>query len=334
MSSDNLLQVTRQGRTPGSFVGGVVSIGNFDGVHRGHQAVIGAARAMADDLGVGAGALTFEPHPRDVFLTGLNLFRLSPREVKFTLMEAAGMDAVIVARFDKDFASWEAERFVEDLLVSKLRAVGVVVGHDFQFGKARRGNADLLRRLGREHGFRVGVVGPQGDDTTVYSSSAVRQHLREGELDAAAAVLGYRWFFRAPVVHGQKRGRDLGYPTANMVLEPSCGLRQGVYAVRAFIDGRLVGGVASFGVRPQFDNGAATFETFFFDYSGDLYGRPLDVTPLAFLRPEARFENVAALVRQMDEDAQAARAIIAALEVDDPIAAYPLAARLRAMKIA
>ncbi|MCC0015867.1 MAG: bifunctional riboflavin kinase/FAD synthetase [Rhodobiaceae bacterium] len=334
MSSADPFLVVRDGDDAAPFAGCAVAIGNFDGVHRGHQAVIGAARAMAGRLRCPAIALTFEPHPRQVFAPHAPLFRLSLPEAKLHLLRATGLGGALVVGFDRDFAANEAQTFVDEVLVARLGARAVAVGDNFHFGRARAGNPALLTQLGREKGFEVEIVGPQGDDDTVFSSSAVRAHLAAGELAAAAAILGYRWFFEAEVVHGEKRGRDLGYPTANMALDPACGLRQGVYAVRAVIDGETVGGVANFGTRPQFDDGAPLFETFFFDVSRDLYGKTLAVTPLAFLRGEAKFDSVAALIAQMDADAEAARGVIAALAASDPVADFPMARALARLRMA
>lgn len=319
MTSPTPFLVVDDGMDAAGLAGGVVAIGNFDGVHRGHQAVIERACAMASSLECPALALTFEPHPRQFFQPGKPLFRLSPPAGKLRLLRAAGLDGAVIAGFDAGFASQSAEAFVDNVLVARLGACAVVTGHNFHFGKGRAGSPQMLAEFGAAKGFDVATVGPQGSDETVFSSSAVRAHLAEGDLDAAAGILGYRWFFSAHIRHGEKRGRELGYPTANMALDPDCGLRQGVYAVRVRIDGNSAGGVASFGVRPQFDNGAPLFETHIFDFSGDLYGRELDITPLAFLRGEARFDSIDALIAQMDADAQAARVAVARLDAGDPL---------------
>ena len=314
--------------------GGVIAIGNFDGVHRGHQAVIEAGLQMAARLDVPACAMTFEPHPRQLFQPDVPLFRLSPAGTKLKLLQAAGLDGAVIAAFDRGFAGQTAETFIDDVLIGRLGVRGVAIGHNFHFGKARGGNPQMLADIGREKGFEVAIVGPQGAADTVFSSSAVREHLAAGRIGEAAAILGYRWFFEAEVRHGEKRGRDLGYPTANMALDPACGLRHGVYAVRAVIDGAQVGGVANFGIRPQFDSGAPLFETYLFDFKGDLYGKTFSVTPLAFLRDEARFESLDALIAQMDKDAAQARGIIAGLAQDDPVSSYPMAKALAAMNLA
>ncbi|MFN0262567.1 bifunctional riboflavin kinase/FAD synthetase [Tepidamorphus sp. 3E244] len=328
------LHVVRDGQYAGKLAGGAIAIGNFDGVHRGHQAVIAKACEFAKANEAACGVMTFEPHPRTVFQPDSALFRLAPEPVKLKLLQAAGVDGVVIAGFDRDFAAKTAEQFVDDLLVGLLDVSAVVVGQDFRFGKGREGDVAMLRDFGLAKKFEVIAVGPEGAGDLVFSSSAVRKQLGEGDIDAAANVLGYRWFFEAEVVHGEKRGRDLGYPTANMALEKDCGLRQGVYAVRALIDGEHVGGVASFGVRPQFDNGAPLFESYFFDFSGDLYGKTIAVTPLAFLRGEAKFDSVDDLVRQMDADADAARDIVARLKSDDPVSDFAMARALRDLKLA
>ncbi len=310
--------------------GGVVAIGKFDGVHRGHQAVIDEARTLARQIGCPAAALTFEPHPRRYFQPDEPLFMLSDPETRLALLQAAGLDAVAVMTFDADLASQSAEAFVDNLLVERFGVRAVAVGHNFRFGKARAGTTERLKELGAQKGFEVRVAGPEGDGDVTFSSSDARVHLVAGELDEAAAILGYRWFFRAEVVHGARRGRDLGYPTANMRLDPECGLRHGVYAVRAMIDGRRLGGVANFGSRPQFDNGAPVFEVHMFDLSEDLYGKSVTVTPLAYLRAEQAFESVDALVAQMDADTRQARDIVAALDHHDPLADFPMSRALAA----
>ena len=326
--------VVRDGMDAAALSGGVIAIGNFDGVHRGHQAVIDAARNMASGLDVPACAMTFEPHPRQLFQPEVPLFRLSLADTKLKLLQAAGLDGAVVAQFDREFAAQSAEAFIDDVLIGRLDVRGVAIGHNFHFGKARGGNPRMLSDIGREKGFEVAIVGPQGADDTVFSSSAVRKHLAAGEIDEAAAILGYRWFFEGEVRHGEKRGRDLGFPTANMALDPACGLRHGVYAVHAIIDGRRMGGVANFGIRPQFDSGAPLFETYLFDFKGDLYGKTLAVTPLAFLRDEARFDSVDALIAQMDRDAAQARDIIAGLAKNDHVSGYPMAQAIAALNLA
>ncbi len=296
---------------PDRLRGGVVAIGNFDGVHRGHRAVLGRALDIASATGAPALALTFEPHPRTFFRPDRPVFRLTPADVKARLIASLGFDATIEMAFDATRAGQAAEAFVTDVLVGRLGVGAVAVGHDFHFGKARAGTPALLAELGERLGFNVAVVSPAGDANAVFSSSRVRDLLAEGRVGEAAEILGYRWYVRGEVVPGARRGRNLGFPTANMRLADNCGLRHGVYAVRLRQGGVTRKGVASFGRRPQFDNGAPLMETHVFDFRGDLYGQTVEVEPVAFLRPEARFPAVDALVAQMHVDADKARAVLA-----------------------
>lgn len=290
---------------PQSLKGGTVAIGNFDGVHRGHQSVLSVALRHGRPVV----ALTFEPHPR-AFFSGTALFRLTSVEEKARVMAALGVDGMIVAPFDAALAGLSAEAFMADVLAGHLDARTVVVGHDFSFGARRRGDGALLTREGPALGFQTEVVPPFADDGVV-SSTRIRDHLAAGSLEEAAALLGRRYAIDAEVRHGEKRGRTMGYPTANQALDPANELRHGIYAVRILIDGVWRDGVASFGRRPTFDNGAPLLETFVFDFSGDLYGQRLRVAFESFLRPELKFDGMDALIAQMDADSLSARTVLA-----------------------
>lgn len=296
-----------------ALTGGAVAIGNFDGLHRGHQSVLSAA------LGWGRPAviLTFEPHPR-MFFSGAPLFRLTPPPMKARVADAFGMDATVVAPFDADLAALPADAFVADIIAGRLNARHVAVGANFKFGAQRSGSAETLRDAGAAHGFSVSVAEPLADGEVI-SSTAIRRHLEAGNVEGASRLLGWRYQIVSQVVHGEKRGRHLGYPTANQSLGADNALRHGVYAVRAHIDGAWRDGVASFGRRPQFDFGRPLLETFVFDFSGDLYGRTMPVTFVAFLRPEMRFDSVAGLIEQMDKDSLNARAALASLAPLTPL---------------
>lgn len=296
---------------------GHVVVGNFDGVHRGHAAVVAQAREPAHAAGRPCVALTFEPHPRTFFQPEQPLFRLTERDEKARQLARAGCDATVVLTFDRPLATVEAEAFVADVLAARLAAHTVVVGWDFHFGRGRAGSPAYMAEAGPRHGMFVEVVPPYGGATPV-SSSAIRDFLAAGDVSRAARLLGRRWTLEGEVVHGDKRGRDLGYPTANVRLVPETRLAYGVYAVRALVDGEIVHGAASYGRRPQFDDGAPVFEVFLFDFSGDLYGKTIRVELVAFLRPEAKFESVGALVEQMERDVAEARVSLAAPE--DPLA--------------
>ncbi len=263
--------------------GAVVAIGNFDGVHRGHRAVIAAVLARAKALGRAAAALTFEPHPRSFF---------RPEEPLF--------------------AGLSAQDFVERILVGRFAVAGVAIGPDFHFGLKRAGSPDYLAAQGAKLGFAVDVVPRFEDAGRPVRSGPIRAALAAGRVAEANELLGYPWFVSAEVVHGDKRGRDFGYPTANLRLDPACGLKHGIYAVRAGVGGHRYDGVASFGRRPMFDQGTVLLEVFLFDFSGDLYGEVIDVAFIDWIRPELKFDRVEDLVRRMNEDARLARAALSA----------------------
>jgi len=304
-------QVVRDAASDGALRGATVAIGNFDGVHRGHKAVIAAALARARALGKPAAALTFEPHPRAFFNPDEPLFRLTPEPAKLRLLAATGLDGAIVLSFDAELAKLSAEDFVGRVLVDRFAISGAAIGFNFHFGANRAGSPEFLRAQGARHGFAVDIVPPLSDGGRPVSSGPIRAALAAGRLDDAAEFLGYPWFVSGTVIHGDKRGRELGFPTANLRLDPACALRHGVYAVRAAVAGRRYDGVASFGRRPMFDTGAVLLEIFLFDFSGDLYGADMDVAFIAWLRDETVFASAKDLVRQMEEDSRDARAALA-----------------------
>jgi riboflavin kinase/FMN adenylyltransferase len=290
-----------------------VAVGNFDGMHRGHRAVIDRALDLAHEDRRPAIALTFEPHPRAFFRRDQPLFRLTPEPEKIRLLAAAGLDGVVVMNFDGKLAGVTAENFVAEVLVRRLSVVGVIVGTDFHFGKRRQGTPDFLQEQGEERGFEVDLVRPVLFRGKPVSSSAIREALGRGEVEQAEKLLGHIWFVSGKVIHGEKRGRELGYPTANLALDPACGLAHGIYAVRVRVRGEMRDGVASFGRRPTFGEGAPLLEIFLFDFSGDIYGEEIDVAFIGWIRPEAKFGSADELVRQMDADSAAAREKLAAL---------------------
>ncbi len=305
--------VIRDATPPGDIIRGtVVAMGNFDGVHLGHRAVISAAIDMARKRGKPAFAVTFEPHPRSFFSPHTPQFRLTDEAAKLRLLAGTGLDGAVVMTFDGPRAGTTAQDFINHDLIARLGVSGVAVGYDFHFGKGRAGSPSLLAAEAPRLGIEVHVQ-PHVDilDRPV-SSSAIRMALAEGQVTEATAMLGGPWFITGEVIHGEKRGRDLGYPTANIRLDTNCGLRHGIYAVRAGIGDKRVDGVASFGRRPTFDNGAPLLEVFLFDFKGDLYGRQLDVAFIGFIRDELKFDGIEALVRQMDDDSAKARAMLAA----------------------
>jgi riboflavin kinase / FMN adenylyltransferase len=294
-----------------AFNGAVAAIGNFDGVHRGHRAVIDAAVARASALGVPAVAVTFEPHPRNVLRPSDPVFRLTDARSKLRLLATTGLDGALVLTFDKAFAALTAEQFVARILVGRLGISGATIGFDFHFGNQRRGSPAFLAEQGERYGFSVETAQPLEDEGRPVSSSSIRAALADGRVVEAAELLGYPWFAAGTVVKGERRGRDLGFPTANVVLDPHCGLKHGIYAVRIGIGGVLRDGVASFGTRPTFDDGAPLLEVHVFDFSGDLYGAPIDVAFIGWIRAELKFDSADALIRRMQDDARLARSALA-----------------------
>ena len=303
-------------KLPQALRGGVVAIGNFDGVHRGHRTVLDKALELAEALGKPALVLTFEPHPRTVFQPDQPVFRLTPPRLKSELLEALGFSAVVEQIFSRDFASITADEFVEAILVGGLGVSHVVTGFDFHFGKGRQGGPAFLMAAGESKGFKVTLVDAFRDEGgSVISSSRIRDCLAEGNAVSAAGLLGYRYCVEAPVEKGKQLGRTLGYPTANMRLAPENRLAHGIYAVRLRrADGALYDGVASFGRRPTIDdNGAPLLETVAFDFSGDLYGEACAVSFFGYLRPELKFDGLDALMVQMKQDEAEARALLAGI---------------------
>ncbi len=311
MSSDfNLIRDT----SPASAIpkGMVVAMGNFDGVHLGHRAVIDAALRMGQAHGRPAFAVTFEPHPRSYFSPNSPQFRLTDETAKLRLLSATGLAGAVVMTFDKGRAETTAQDFIHHDLIERLGISGIAVGYDFHFGKGRVGSPSLLVAEAPRLGIEVDVQAHVDIAGRPVSSSAIRMALAEGQIDAATAMLGGPWFITGEVVHGEKRGRDLGYPTANIRLDKNCGLKHGIYAVRVGLGDKRFDGVASYGRRPTFDNGAPLLEVFLFDFKGDLYGSRLDIAFIAFLREELKFDGVEALIRQMNDDSRLARQRLAA----------------------
>ncbi|KQQ81229.1 bifunctional riboflavin kinase/FAD synthetase [Aureimonas sp. Leaf324] len=306
---------------PPELRGGVVAIGNFDGVHRGHQAVVETLTALAAETGAPRLVLTFEPHPRTVFRPQHPVERLTPAPLKARLFGLLGVEAVVEQCFDLDYAAHPADAFVAETLHRDLGARHVVVGYDFRFGARRQGDLDFLRTRGRDLGIGVTSIAPFVDEgANTVSSSRIREDLMNGDVAAAAGLLGYRWTIEGTVGHGAKLGRTLGYPTANLGLPDDGLLAHGIYAVRLRrADGSLHDGVASYGRRPTFDNGAALFETFLFDFSGDLYGEAVSVSLFGFIRGEERFESAEALIARMDIDAAEARALLSGVRPLSPL---------------
>ncbi|MGP1396495.1 MAG: bifunctional riboflavin kinase/FAD synthetase [Inquilinaceae bacterium] len=300
---------------PAAARGAVVAIGNFDGVHRGHQRVIADAATLARTLDAPLCVMVFEPHPREVFRPDDPPFRLTPMPVRTRILAALGVDLHIVLPFDRAFSQKTAEAFVREVLVNGLAARHVLVGRDFHYGHKRRGDATTLEAAGRALGFGVTVVVPVEDETgEVYSSSRVRTLLGAGDPQGAARVLGRPWEIEGEVQKGDQRGRDLGYPTANIDLGPYHRPAFGIYAVRAATaagEPRWIDGVANIGIRPMFRTDRPLVEAHLFDFSGDLYGQALRVQLVDYVREERRFDDIGALIDQMDADSAHARRALA-----------------------
>lgn len=299
----------------------MVAIGNFDGLHGGHRALLEQARREARRRGVPALALTFEPHPRTVFRPQAPVFRLTPLAAKARLMAALGLDGLVVADFNPGFAAKLADAFITDTLIGQLGLSGAVIGFNFRFGNMRLGDATLLAAAGADRSFSVTIIDQVCEvNGAPVSSSTIRDDLASGDVAAANARLGYRWFVVGKVQEGDRRGRELGYPTANLSLGLDCRLRHGIYAVRLQrADGRVHDGVASYGRRPTFDNGAPLLETYLFDFSGDLYGEQVAVSLVGWIRPELKFDSVASLVTAMNRDSEIARLMLAAAGPGTPL---------------
>jgi riboflavin kinase/FMN adenylyltransferase len=291
-------------------------MGNFDGVHLGHRAVIAAALQMGRAHGKPAFAVTFEPHPRSFFSPNSPQFRLSDEASKLRLLAGTGLAGAVVMTFDKGRAGTSAQDFIHHDLIRRLGISGIAVGYDFHFGKGRVGSPSLLVSEAPRLGIEVDVQAHVDIAERPVSSSAIRMALAEGQIDDATEMLGGPWFVTGEVIHGEKRGRDLGYPTANIRLDKTCGLKHGIYAVRVGRgqgkDQQRFDAVANYGRRPTFDNGAPLLEVFLFDFKGDLYGCKLDVAFIGFIRDELKFDSIDGLIRQMDDDSARARAVLAA----------------------
>ncbi len=315
------------GEMPAELRGGVIALGNFDGLHRGHQAVIAATIDAARAAGAPAAVMTFEPHPRQFFRPDDAPFRLSPFRIKARLIEAMGVDYLYAPAFDREFSQRTAENFVTEILVGGLQVSRVIVGNDFVFGHQRKGNVALLQAMAAHHGFAVTVLpevragqGPR------FSSTAIRQALAEGRPADAAAMLGRYWEIEARVEQGDQRGRTLGFPTANLPYRDYLHPAKGVYAVRAGIDQGTHtvwhDGVANFGNRPTFDKKDLLLEVHLFDFAGDLYGKHLRVALIDYLRPEQKFARLEALKAQIAADSAKARELLAAHRFGDTPAGY------------
>jgi riboflavin kinase/FMN adenylyltransferase len=301
--------VDTYGNLPPDLSGGVIVLGNFDGVHLGHRTVIAESRRIAGELDVPTMVLTFEPHPRSLFAPDSPPFRLTPASQKARLLAEEGVDGCIMQKFDREFSRRTAESFVQDVLIAGLAARHVVVGYDFKFGNGREGDYNFLRQNASRYGFGVTQVAPFADaEGLPLSSTRVRQALVEGDLGTAQRILGRRHEIEGEVFEGDRRGRTIGFPTANIRLGECLRPRFGVYAVEAVLpDGRIQPGVANVGARPTVDGKDERLEVHLFDFDGDLYGKRLSIRLCSFIRPEQKFSSLDELKSQIARDADTAR---------------------------
>ncbi len=306
------MQLDHRQPIPQALRGAIVALGNFDGFHLGHQAVVAEAVAWARSEGRPVIVATFDPHPVRHFAPHVPPFRLTTLDQRQELFLAAGADAMLVFHFDGALAGMEADSFVADLLGGHVGAAGVVTGEDFTFGKARGGNVGVLRTVGATCGVAARAVGPVKLDGQAVSSSRIRDALKAGDCALTARLLTRPFAIRGAVIHGDKRGRTISFPTANLELGTYLRPRFGIYAVsgRVLATGQKLLGAANLGVRPTFDPPKELLEVFFFDFAGDLYGQEIEVDLRHFLRPEAKFDSLDALVVQMELDCAAARVLL------------------------
>jgi riboflavin kinase/FMN adenylyltransferase len=322
LSADHAFVIARDpARPPEGLAGAVVAIGNFDGVHRGHAAVIARAQELARQMGRPCAVLTFEPHPADFFAGRSVVHRLTPPPAKAAALARLGVDGLIVLTFDAGLAGIDARAFVEDVLARRLGVAGVVAGYDFHFGKGRAGTPALLAQEGARLGLAVEIVDKIAADARgsldAVHSSGVRDALERGDVALARQLLGRDYFVAGEIVHGQKLGRTIGFPTANLRLHASSALAYGIYAVRLSVEGTgpdraTYDGVASWGRRPTVDDGEPLLEVYVFDFSGDLYGKTVEVSFVEWIRPELKFDGLEALTAQIEKDCAQARALLAA----------------------
>ena len=307
-----MTRLTHDQPLPESLRGAILALGNFDGFHLGHQAVVGRAIARGHHERRPVIVATFDPHPVHFFKPDLPPFRLTSLDQREHLFAHAGADAMLLFRFDKELASTSAEDFVADILARRLGVAGVVTGDDFSFGRGRAGNVGVLRELGQANGIEAEAVAPVLVDGERVSSGRIREALVAGDPGTATHLLTRPFAVQAIVERGDGRGRELGYPTANVSLGDYQRPAYGIYAIRVRLDdGSEHPGVASLGVRPMFAPPKELLEVHLFDWDGDLYGRMIEIDLVAWIRPEAKFESIEALVGQMREDEAGARRLLA-----------------------
>lgn len=307
-----MLVVEGYSDVPDAARGSAIALGNFDGVHLGHQGLISLAVEKARELNLPAAVMLFEPHPREFFKPDEAHFHLTSLPQKLIELERLGINLAVVVPFDQEFASMSAEDFIARVLVQSLGVSHVIIGYDFFYGAGRKGTPDLMWRAGEELRFGVSVLAPVAHDGEVVSSSGIRLKLAQGDVKGAAEGLGRNWRVAGQVVGGAKRGTGMGFPTANLPMPRGTSLGHGIYAVRAHIDGTAHPAAAYLGTRPTFDNGMPVLEVFLFDFNGDLYGHSIEVEFIDHIREDRKFDSPEALVAQMQDDVAKARSILAA----------------------
>ena len=315
-----MIRLSSQDPMPQGLRGAVIALGNFDGVHRGHQQVIAQARELARNHGVPLIVATFDPHPVRYFAPEVPPFRLTSLDQREELFAVLGASAMLVFGFDRALADTSAEDFIDRILVERLGAGGVVTGHDFTFGKGRRGSIDMLRDRCAALGVATRIVSAVEEGGEVVSSTRIRKSLAEGNPVEAARLLSRPFAIRGEVIHGAKLGRSIGFPTANLLMGPYLRPRFGIYAVTGRVltgpmaGGPLLKGAANLGVRPSFDPPTELLEPFFFDFQGDLYGQTIEVALCRFIRPEEKYDTLDALKDQIARDCDEARRLLADIE--------------------
>lgn len=300
---------TSYNNTPTPFQNAIIAIGNFDGIHRGHQALIKKTKALAKEKNTKACILTFEPHPRALFQPDNPPSRITPHDLKMHRLEQEGIDATFVLPFDWEFASQSAQDFIQNILKDGLKAGHIIVGHDFCFGQLRKGTPQTIK----DSDLNTTIIEKIEDKTAqAFSSSRIRQAIRHGDIKTANEILGWDWEITGTVVKGDQRGRELGYPTANFDLEDTIHPAYGIYATLARIEGENAWhhAATNIGIRPMFEVPTAQVETFIFDFDREIYGQTLHIRPIKRLRGEAKFDSLEELITQMDKDCEKAREIL------------------------
>jgi riboflavin kinase/FMN adenylyltransferase len=288
----------------------VATIGNFDGVHMGHRQIFRQLKQAAAELGGVSVVITFAPHPLKVLPSGKKLCLISTYEEKELLLDASGIDYLVVIPFTKHFAALTAREFVSDILVRKLGIKKLIIGYDYAFGRNREGNIGLLRQLGKEYGFAVEVLEPIWDGKTIFSSTNIRKMIRGGNVRGVVALLGRQFSIQGKVIHGHNRGRALGFPTANLQTDKELIPKCGVYAVKVKIDQKLYDGACNIGPNPTFDDEAISIEVFIFDFAGDLYGLELHLFFIERIRDEMKFPDIATLQSAIERDVARCREVL------------------------